>query len=54
MNIGVSKIYMLLVISILVSRATSKSTTTATPKEGMYNIAILYPDGEVKTLDMDY
>ncbi len=38
----------------LLSCTTSKTTTSAIPKIGMFKVAILYPNGEDKTFDMDY
>lgn len=38
----------------LVSCQTSQLTNTITPATGMFKVAILYPNGEDKTFDMDY
>jgi uncharacterized protein (TIGR02118 family) len=38
----------------LVSCKTSQMSYTTTPKVGMFKVAILYPNGDDKTFDMDY
>lgn len=38
----------------LVSCQTSQLTRSSTPEVGMFKVAILYPNGEDKTFDMDY
>ena len=38
----------------LMSCRTSKLKQSAIPKTGMFKVAILYPNGEDKTFDMDY
>ena len=38
----------------LISCETSKINQSAIPKAGMFKVAILYPNGEDKTFDMDY
>ena len=40
---------------VMQEAASTKNTTyAATPQPGMFKVAILYPDGEGKTFDMDY
>ena len=38
----------------LLSCKTSQMSYTSTPKVGMFKVAILYPNGDDKTFDMDY
>ena len=38
----------------LISCKTSQSKHSPTPETGMFKVAILYPNGEDKTFDMDY
>jgi len=38
----------------LLSCKTSQSNHPSTPETGMFKVAILYPNGEDKTFDMDY
>ncbi len=38
----------------LISCKTSQVKNSATPETGMFKVAILYPNGEGKTFDMDY
>ena len=38
----------------LISCKTSQVTHSATPETGMFKVAVLYPNGEDKTFDMDY
>lgn len=38
----------------LISCNTSQLKHSSTPKTGMFKVAILYPNGEDKTFDMDY
>ncbi len=38
----------------LISCKTSQLTHSSTPETGMFKVAILYPNGEDKTFDMDY
>jgi uncharacterized protein (TIGR02118 family) len=38
----------------LVSCKTNQLTQSSTPQVGMFKVAILYPNGENKTFDMDY
>ncbi len=38
----------------LMSCKTSKTNQSAIPKTGMFKVAILYPNGDDKTFDMDY
>jgi uncharacterized protein (TIGR02118 family) len=38
----------------LISCKTSKLVQSSTPQAGMFKVAILYPNGEDKTFDMDY
>lgn len=38
----------------LISCKTSQLKHSATPETGMFKVAILYPNGEGKTFDMDY
>ncbi len=49
-------IFFTLILSFisLVSCQTSQLVNKTTPKTGMFKVAILYPNGEDKTFDMDY
>ena len=38
----------------LISCKTSQLTQSSNPETGMFKVAILYPNGEDKTFDMDY
>ena len=42
------------VLLALISCKTSQMKKSATPETGMFKVAILYPNGEGKTFDMDY
>jgi len=48
--------FLLLSIAVmsLMSCKTSKMNQSAIPKVGMFKVAILYPNGDDKTFDMDY
>ena len=39
---------------VLISCKTSQLKHSSTPEAGMFKVAILYPNGEDKTFDMDY
>jgi uncharacterized protein (TIGR02118 family) len=43
-----------LALMVLVSCKTTQMTQSSTPATGMFKVAILYPNGEDKTFDMDY
>jgi uncharacterized protein (TIGR02118 family) len=45
---------LIFVITAFVSCKTSQMKHTSTPETGMFKVAILYPNGEDKTFDMDY
>ena len=44
----------ILAIIVLISCRTSKLKHSSMPETGMFKVAILYPNGEDKTFDMDY
>lgn len=46
--------FILFVLTGLISCSNNKSVTETTPENGLYKIAIFYPDGDDKTFDMDY
>jgi len=41
-------------LMVLISCKTSQMKQSSTPEIGMFKVAILYPNGEDKTFDMDY
>ncbi|RYD73831.1 MAG: EthD family reductase, partial [Sphingobacteriales bacterium] len=52
---GKLSIFFLAFLSIgLLGCKTSLAPTTLTPAAGLYKVAILYPNGDDKTFDMDY
>jgi len=44
----------ILAFIVLISCKTSKQKHSSIPETGMFKVAILYPNGEDKTFDMDY
>jgi uncharacterized protein (TIGR02118 family) len=45
---------LLFVLIVLISCKTRQSNRSAAPEIGMFRVAILYPNGEDKTFDMEY
>ena len=46
--------FSLIAFTSLISCKTSQPKHSSTPETGMFKVAILYPNGEDKTFDMDY
>ncbi len=54
MNAQIKFLPLLLAFAFLISCKTSQPEHSSMPQAGMFKVAILYPNGENKTFDMDY